>query len=165
MTLTVEGTAVSKAISVAEIVKRRLRGLHQSTQIGLAADNTERSTPTMSITLSLAPLDARRPGYQPPLTEEELRAAWIFDEGDAADITDAHGDGGEAGPLLPPGGAARASATAAGSGEVVAGRRTRSRKRRRGTATLSEHDHEQAQAAGQTLSQTGPVEGEAAMQV
>ena len=103
--------------------------------------------------------------YQAPLTGEELRAAWIFDEGDAADITDAHGDGGEAGPLLPPGGAARASATAAGSGEVVAGRRTRSRKRRRGTATLSEHDHEQAQAAGQTLSQTGPVEGEAAMQV
>ena len=61
MTIFAEGDAVAKAVSVAEIVKRRLRGLHQNTQIGLA-DRTDRSTPTISITLSLTALDAAQPG-------------------------------------------------------------------------------------------------------
>ena len=109
---TAEGNAVSKAITLAEITKRRVRGLHQNTQIGLAAGSAAdgaRSIPSIAITLSLSPLDASLPGcacaairqmlhvricsrigiialvshtirYQPPLTDEELRAAWIFDD-------------------------------------------------------------------------------------
>ena len=59
-----QGPAVSKAVTVAEIAKRRLRGLHQNTQIGLTAERAEgeRSVPTIAITLSLVPLDAAMPG-------------------------------------------------------------------------------------------------------
>ena len=73
-----EGNAVSKAASVAEIAKRKLRGVHQLNEIGLADDGAR---PTMSVTLSLQPLDAAHPGYQPPLTEEE-RACLRLDDGD-----------------------------------------------------------------------------------
>lgn len=69
-----------KAVSVAEITKRRLRGLHQNTQIGLREKAAGSAVPTITITLSLAQLDTSQPGYQPPLTDEELHAAWIFDE-------------------------------------------------------------------------------------
>ncbi|KAL3904976.1 MAG: hypothetical protein SGPRY_011083 [Prymnesium sp.] len=65
-----EGNAVCKAITVAEITRRRLRGLHQNTQIGLhereASDETSRcgraEEPTISILLSLEPLDPMQPG-------------------------------------------------------------------------------------------------------
>ena len=57
-----EGAAVGKAVTVAEIAKRRLRGLHQNTQIGLAGADGERSTPRIAITLSCAPLDPTLPG-------------------------------------------------------------------------------------------------------
>ena len=55
---------MSKVVSVAEIVKRRMRGLHQHTSIGLAAARAEgaRSTPTIAITLSRDPLDVSLPG-------------------------------------------------------------------------------------------------------
>jgi len=79
LTIAAEGAAVAKAVSIAEITKRQLRGLHQNTQIGLVAD-ADRSTPKIAITLSLAPLDASLAGYQPPLSEDELHAAWIFDD-------------------------------------------------------------------------------------
>jgi DNA-binding protein len=60
--ITAAGAAVSKAVTVAEISKRRVRGLHQNTQIGLAdpagaSDEAARRAPTIAITLSLAPLD------------------------------------------------------------------------------------------------------------
>lgn len=69
-----QGPAVSKAVTVAEIAKRRLRGLHQNTQIGLAetAEESAASQPAISIVLSLQPLDPSQPGYQPPLTDEEM---------------------------------------------------------------------------------------------
>ena len=66
--ITASGAAVSKAVTVAEITKRRRRGLHQRTQIGLAAD-----APTVEILLSSEPLDPNLPGYQAPLTDEELQ--------------------------------------------------------------------------------------------
>jgi DNA-binding protein len=54
-----EGSTVSKAITLAEIAKRRLRGLHQNTQIGVTtASDGSSSVPTIAITLSLTPLDA-----------------------------------------------------------------------------------------------------------
>ena len=67
--LKAEGSAVSKAVTVAEIVRRRLRGLHQNTQIRLAtgSHSDEQRTswppmPSIAITLSTAPLDPTQPG-------------------------------------------------------------------------------------------------------
>ena len=60
-----EGAAVSKAITLAEITKRRMRGLHQNTQIGVAAAGdgaANGSVPMITITLSAVPLDASLPG-------------------------------------------------------------------------------------------------------
>lgn len=57
------GNAVCKAVSVAEITRRRLRGLHQSTKIGFAAPKADGvKVPTISLLLSLEPLDALQPG-------------------------------------------------------------------------------------------------------
>ena len=75
-----EGNAVSKCVSVAEIAKRKLRGVHQLNEIGLADDGAR---PTIGITLSLRPLDAAHPGYQPPLTDEARGRAPDFDAADA----------------------------------------------------------------------------------
>lgn len=88
LTIMAEGNAVCKAVSVAEIVKRRLRGMYQANQIGLATppraagQSAESATaaPTIAITLSMTPLDASQPGFQPPLTDEELHGAWILDD-------------------------------------------------------------------------------------
>jgi len=79
---------VSKAVTVAEITKRKLRGLHQNTQIGLApaaaasagSSTSKHPQPDISIVLSLEPLDPSRPGYQPPLTDEEILNACIDDD-------------------------------------------------------------------------------------
>jgi DNA-binding protein len=62
--LQAEGPAVSKAVTVAEIVKRRLRGVHQSTQIGVSGSvgDGRRLRPRISITLSLSQLDPKQPG-------------------------------------------------------------------------------------------------------
>lgn len=80
---------MNKAVTVAEITKRRLRGLHQNTQIGLApaaaattpgASASNHPQPEISILLSVAPLDPSQPGYQPPLTDEEILNACVDDE-------------------------------------------------------------------------------------
>ena len=93
---------MNKAVTVAEITKRRLRGLHQNTQIGLApaaaattagASASSHPQPEISILLSLAPLDPSQPGYQPPLTDEEILNACVDepeqDCGDGATSGDA----------------------------------------------------------------------------
>lgn len=55
---------MSKAVTVAEIAKRRLRGVHQSTQIGMSGPRGDGQSPRprISITLSLSQLDPRQPG-------------------------------------------------------------------------------------------------------
>jgi DNA-binding protein len=93
--LVAQGNAVAKAVTIAEISRRRLRRLHQNTQVGLVRNaGTESSSaakastdasksepvPTISITLSCCSLDVSQPGYQPPLTEDELLSGWIFDD-------------------------------------------------------------------------------------
>ena len=123
---------MSKAVTVAEITKRRLRGLHQNTQIGLApaataatsagASASKHPQPDISIVLSLAPLDPSQPGYQPPLTDEEILNACVDDEqeqdcgdGAASDAATA------AAPARPPAGASSsASSGAAGTSAVHA---------------------------------------------
>uniref|UniRef100_A0A3Q2Q9N1 Ribonuclease P/MRP 25 subunit-like n=1 Tax=Fundulus heteroclitus TaxID=8078 RepID=A0A3Q2Q9N1_FUNHE len=76
------GKGVSKAVTCAEIVKRRLKGLHQLTRLtyssvvevwrplepaaGLDSLSVSRNLPTVWILLSKEPLDRQQPGYQAP---------------------------------------------------------------------------------------------------
>uniref|UniRef100_A0A8C7X4H1 Ribonuclease P/MRP 25 subunit-like n=1 Tax=Oryzias sinensis TaxID=183150 RepID=A0A8C7X4H1_9TELE len=82
MVFTASGKAVSKAITCAEIVKRRVKGLHQVTRLlhstvvevweplepaaGLDSLNVSRKLPAVWILLSREPLDSSQPGYQAP---------------------------------------------------------------------------------------------------
>jgi DNA-binding protein len=120
-----EGSAICKAVTVAEISKRRIRGLHQNTQIGLAVRRSgnldDADTPTISITLSLAPLQDTQPGYQAPLTDDQLHAAWLS-------VDDSEGTSVQAAPALLNTGATIED----GGGGVSSRRGTSSRKRRRG---------------------------------
>lgn len=79
---TASGKGVSKAITCAEIVKRRVKGLHQLTRLlystvvevweplepgaGLDSLTVNRNVPAVWILLSREPLDSSQPGYQAP---------------------------------------------------------------------------------------------------
>uniref|UniRef100_A0A087YER3 Ribonuclease P and MRP subunit p25, b n=1 Tax=Poecilia formosa TaxID=48698 RepID=A0A087YER3_POEFO len=81
------GRAVTKTITCAEIMKRKVGCLHQMTKLrykvvkevwesnqGAASEMTvHRTVPSISILLSKDPLDPQEPGYQPP---EALSALW-----------------------------------------------------------------------------------------
>ena len=97
VTIVAEGKAVYKAITVAEIAKRRVRGLHQNTQVG--ATHAKRSeldeaatVPMIQITLSSQALDENQPGYQHPLTTHDLDRAWI-DEAELEAVAMEEGEG------------------------------------------------------------------------
>jgi hypothetical protein len=80
MTWTGSGNAVNKTISCVEILKRKVKGLHQITQIGffrvedlwestmegLDTLKVNRNIPAVSILLSKDPLDTNDPSYQAP---------------------------------------------------------------------------------------------------
>uniref|UniRef100_A0A8C9XP17 Ribonuclease P and MRP subunit p25, b n=1 Tax=Sander lucioperca TaxID=283035 RepID=A0A8C9XP17_SANLU len=99
------GRAVTKTITCAEIMKRKVGSLHQLTKLqykvvkevwessegGTSEMTVHRTVPSISILLSKDPLDPQEPGYQPPetlsllnqpsLTEmprEEIRAQIII---------------------------------------------------------------------------------------
>lgn len=86
------GRAVTKTITCAEIMKRKVGCLHQLTKLrykvvkevwesteGTASEMTvHRTVPSISILLSKDPLDPQEPGYQPP---ETLSALWEEKEG------------------------------------------------------------------------------------
>lgn len=94
------GRAVTKTITCAEIMKRKVGDLHQLTKLrykvvrevwesteggGAAASGTtvQRTVPSISILLSKDPLDPLEPGYQPP---EAVLALWgEAEEGGRAD--------------------------------------------------------------------------------
>lgn len=81
------GKAINKAVQVREIVKRRVKGLHQITEVlstqivdewepleeGLKKLQTTRTVSSVHITLSLKPLDTNHYGYQPPIPEEQVK--------------------------------------------------------------------------------------------
>lgn len=81
------GRAVTKTITCAEIMKRKVGALHQLTKLqykvvkevwesaegGSSEMTVHRTVPSISILLSKDPLDPREPGYQPP---EALGALW-----------------------------------------------------------------------------------------
>ncbi|KAG5493995.1 hypothetical protein JKF63_01828 [Porcisia hertigi] len=82
------GGAIYNAVNIAEIVKRRIAGLHQITELGseLVCDEyepidrnqnpenvvVERKVSTILITLSRQQLDKSNPGYQEPIPESEV---------------------------------------------------------------------------------------------
>ncbi|XP_051512033.1 ribonuclease P protein subunit p25-like protein [Myxocyprinus asiaticus] len=79
------GRAVTKTITCAEIMKRKIGGLHQMTKLqykglrevwesqegGDSEMTVHRTLPSISILLSKDPLDPLEPGYQPPDNENE----------------------------------------------------------------------------------------------
>lgn len=84
------GPSVSKAITCVEILKRRVRGLHQYTQLhyrtvqevweplepdaGLDSLTVNRNVPAIWVLLSKDPLDISQPGYQAPGSFDALWA-------------------------------------------------------------------------------------------
>ncbi|KAK7196826.1 Alba [Novymonas esmeraldas] len=82
------GGAIYNAVNIAEIVKHRIAGLHQITELGselvrdeyepidrsVNPDNVvvERKVSTILITLSRDQLDRSNPGYQEPIPESEV---------------------------------------------------------------------------------------------
>jgi len=81
------GRAINKTVTIAEIIKRRIPGLHQITQIdstditdvwepleeGLDRLETTRHVSSIQITLSTSPLDPNNLGYQPPLPNDQVK--------------------------------------------------------------------------------------------
>jgi len=81
------GRAINKTVTIAEIIKRRISGLHQITQIdstditdvwepleeGLDRLETTRHVSSIQITLSPNMLDMTHPGYQSPLPGDQLK--------------------------------------------------------------------------------------------
>jgi len=82
------GQVISKVVNIAEVVKRRVKGLHQlaateSTQVtdvyepkagaeGKENIEIKKYIAALSITLSLEQLDKSLPGYQEPLSDSEV---------------------------------------------------------------------------------------------
>jgi len=81
------GSALTKAVTTAEVIKRRFKGLHQITTIGsleitdtyepleegLEIVHDTRSVPFIEITLSKEALDTSDLGYQPPIDESLVK--------------------------------------------------------------------------------------------
>jgi len=81
------GRAINKTVTVAEILKRRIAGLHQTTSIdstditdvwepieeGLDRVETTRHVSSITITLSTDTLDIKASGYQPPIPEDQVK--------------------------------------------------------------------------------------------
>jgi len=80
------GNALTKAVTLAEVLKRRFKDLHQITNLtsteivdeyepleeGLDRVTDTRSLPVIEVTLSKEPLDTSDKGYQPPLDASEV---------------------------------------------------------------------------------------------
>lgn len=76
------GNAIARVVNVAEIVKRRVPGLHQMVEIGTTvveeshaeegAEPRSRNVSNILITLSLKEPQEKLPGYQAPLSIDEV---------------------------------------------------------------------------------------------
>lgn len=81
------GQAINKTVTIAEIIKRRIPGLHQNNKImsistqdtwepleeGLDSISVTRHVSVVCIVLSTVPLSDKEPGYQPPLPPEMVK--------------------------------------------------------------------------------------------
>lgn len=87
------GRAINKTVTIAEIIKRRIAGLHQITSIGsiditdswepleegLLPLETTRHVSMITITLSTKELDQTSTGYQPPLPVDQVKPLIEFE--------------------------------------------------------------------------------------
>ncbi|EXB81515.1 Alba-like protein C9orf23-like protein [Morus notabilis] len=87
------GRAINKTVTIVELIKRRIVGLHQTTTIGstditdtwepleegLLPLETTRHVSMIVITLSKKELNKTSPGYQPPLPADQVKALTEFD--------------------------------------------------------------------------------------
>ncbi|KAK8653519.1 hypothetical protein V6N13_127514 [Hibiscus sabdariffa] len=105
------GRAISKTVMIAELIKRRIAGLHQNTSIGstditdmwepleegLLPLETTRHVSTIAITLSTKELEVSSIGYQPPLSVDQVKPLNEFEEEGAPEAppgTRGRGQGG-----------------------------------------------------------------------
>eukprot|EP01121_Diplochlamys_sp_Union-15-3_P021154 TRINITY_DN846_c0_g1_i2.p1 TRINITY_DN846_c0_g1~~TRINITY_DN846_c0_g1_i2.p1 ORF type:complete len:241 (-),score=47.92 TRINITY_DN846_c0_g1_i2:60-782(-) len=100
------GRAINKTVTIAEIIKRRIPGLHQLTSIdstdivdmwepieeGLDTLETTRHVSSIQILLSLEKLDSSLVGYQEPLPESQVKPP-NFNPGPSANRRGARGRG------------------------------------------------------------------------
>ncbi|GLT85963.1 hypothetical protein SLE2022_041280 [Rubroshorea leprosula] len=90
------GRAINKTVMIAELIKRRIFGLHQNTSTGsiditdtwepleegLLPLETTRHVSIIIITLSKKELDASSIGYQPPIPADQVKPSTEFEEND-----------------------------------------------------------------------------------
>merc|ERR1712039_1040707 len=102
LTITATGNALTKAVTSAEVIKRRFKGLHQITKLstqeivdeyepleeGLDKVTDTRSVPCVEIKLSKEPLDKADAGYQEPIDES------LVEVGDPEEMMKSRGRGG-----------------------------------------------------------------------
>ncbi|KAL6317671.1 hypothetical protein AAG906_030424 [Vitis piasezkii] len=103
------GRAINKTVTIVELIKRRIVGLHQNTSIGstditdtwepleegLLPLETTRHVSMITITLSKKELNTSSIGYQPPLPAEQVKAWTEFDyEGEGSPSGRGRGRGG-----------------------------------------------------------------------
>ncbi|XP_019154560.1 PREDICTED: keratin, type II cytoskeletal 1-like isoform X2 [Ipomoea nil] len=87
------GRAINKTVIIAELIKRRIAGLHQNTSIGstditdtwepleegLLPLETIRHVSVITVTLSKNELDCSSPGYQPPIPSDQVKPVVGYD--------------------------------------------------------------------------------------
>ncbi|KAJ0788609.1 putative DNA/RNA-binding protein Alba [Helianthus annuus] len=87
------GIAIDKTVTIVELIKRRIVGLHQITSIGstditdtwealeegLLPQETTRHVSMITITLSKAELNTPSIGYQPPLPDDQVKVSTEFE--------------------------------------------------------------------------------------
>ncbi|OIV89236.1 hypothetical protein TanjilG_24386 [Lupinus angustifolius] len=103
------GRAINKTVTIVELIKRRIVGLHQNTAIGstditdtwepleegLLPLETTRHVSMITITLSKNELNTSSVGYQPPLPADQVKPSTDFDyEGEVSPNGRGRGHGG-----------------------------------------------------------------------
>ncbi|PHT28158.1 hypothetical protein CQW23_32239 [Capsicum baccatum] len=103
------GRAINKTVTIVELIKRRIVGLHQVTSItstditdtwepleeGLLPLETTRHVSMITISLSKKELDKNAVGYQPPLPADQVKVSTDFDyDGEGSPSGGRRGRGG-----------------------------------------------------------------------
>ncbi|KAL0347469.1 UNVERIFIED_CONTAM: hypothetical protein Scaly_1762900 [Sesamum calycinum] len=114
------GRAINKTVTIVELIKRRIVGLHQITTIqstditdtwepleeGLQTLETTRKVSMVTITLSKKELDKSNIGYQPPIPADQVKVSTELDyDGEGSPLARGRGRGGRGRgrPRGPPG--------------------------------------------------------------
>ncbi|KAK6118925.1 hypothetical protein DH2020_047333 [Rehmannia glutinosa] len=103
------GRAINKTVTIVELIKRRIVGLHQITAIqstditdtwepleeGLQILETTRKVSMVTITLSKKELDTKNIGYQPPIPADQVKVSTELDyDGEGSPLARGRGRGG-----------------------------------------------------------------------